>query len=131
RLGHGIGSWLSEAAPDLQAMAGHAVVILGDFLTPVGHLLAHSMNQDLQAPGNTVFFTDAVEARPESQLESLQSLVEDIQNGQVQTLVILGGNPVFVAPDDFQFDRIIDCFALLVHLTSHANETSLYFQWDF
>src|SRR5690606_21912648 len=128
-LSNGNGGWLAEAARDLQANAGRAMVIPGDFQSPLVHLLAHAMNQVLQAPGNTVFYTDAVEARPESHLESLQSLVEDIQNGQVQTLVILGGNPVFDAPADFQFDRILDRVDLRVHLTPQENETSFLCQW--
>ncbi len=53
--------------------------------------------------GNTVYYTEPVEATPVNQLESLRALCNDMARGTVDTLLIVGGNPVYDAPHDFDF----------------------------
>ena len=36
-------------------------------------------------------------------MTSLAELVEDMDKGRVEVLVILGGNPVYTAPADYRF----------------------------
>jgi len=50
-----------------------------------------------------VYYTDAIEAAPVNQLESLRGLCDDMVAGKVDTLLIVGGNPVYDAPHDFDF----------------------------
>ena len=47
----------------------------------------------------------------------------------MQVLIILGGNPVFNAPADFEFARTAGPGALRVHLSADVNETSALCQW--
>ena len=54
-------------------------------------------------PGNTLYYTEPVEANPVNQLESLRELCADMDAGKVDTLLILGGNPVYDTPHDFDF----------------------------
>ena len=61
------------------------------------------MNAALGNVGKTVVYTDSIEANPVNQLESLRDLANDLNAGQVEFLVILGGNPVYDAPADFNF----------------------------
>lgn len=59
----------------------------------------------------------------------LSGLVSDLNAGTVDTLVILGGNPVYDAPSDFDFaDNFIKA-KTKIHLTLHENETSHYADW--
>ena len=75
---------------DLQAHKGAAVVIPGDNQPPAVHALAHAMNQALGAAGNTVIYTDPVEAKPQDQTAALKELVGDMNAGKVDLLLIVG-----------------------------------------
>ena len=88
----------ATAARDLKAAAGRSVVVAGDFAPAEVHAAAHAMNEALGNVGKTVFLTDPVEAAPVDQLASLADLVADVKKGEVQLLLILGGNPVYDAP---------------------------------
>ena len=44
---------------------------------------------------------------------------------RVETLVILGGNPVFTAPADLGFDQALDRVPLRVHLGLYQDETAV------
>src|SRR6266498_1692228 len=90
-------------AEDLKAYRQRSLVIAGDGQPPAVHALAHAMNAALENAGNTVSYIDPVPARPESHAESFKRLVADMQAGEVQTLVVVGGNPVFTAPADVPF----------------------------
>ena len=41
-------------------------------------------------------------------MSSLADLVEDMKQGAVELLVILGGNPVFTAPRDLEFANALE-----------------------
>jgi MoCo/4Fe-4S cofactor protein with predicted Tat translocation signal len=121
--------WVVAAAADLRAHRGNAVVVPGEFQPPEVHALAHLMNQTLGSSGGPVVVTEPVEARPESHVESLRALVEDMGRGEVETLLILGGNPAFDAPADIPFAAALDSVPLRLHLTTHRNETSELCHW--
>jgi molybdopterin-containing oxidoreductase family iron-sulfur binding subunit len=63
------------------------------------------------------------------QLASLRELVEDMDAGRVEMLVILAGNPVFTAPADFRFAERLRKVPLRVHLSLYQDETSRQCQW--
>src|SRR5207237_9078209 len=88
-------NWIAAVARDLQQNAGRSIVIVGDEQPASVHALAHSMNEALSNVGKTVIYTDPIEARVEDRIQSLRDRINDIDNGPVQTLVILGGNPVY------------------------------------
>ena len=82
-------------------------MIAGEYQPPVVHALAHAMNAALGNVGKTVFYTDPIEANPVDQLASLEDLVNDLDAGAVDLLLILGGNPAFNAPVELGMrDRI-------------------------
>ena len=63
------------------------------------------MNDALGNVGKTVFYTDPLEANSVDQRQSLQELVNDIDGGRVEMLVIVGGNPVYNTPADLKLDQ--------------------------
>src|SRR5262249_9616216 len=102
---------------DLIAHRGSSIVIVGESQPPIVHALAHMFNQDLGNVGNTVIYTDPVEANPENGTDSLRQLVSDMNSGQVDVLLMLGGNPVYNAPANFDFAGAIRKFPLRIHLS--------------
>ncbi len=116
-------------AEDLKAHRQRSLVLAGDGQPPAVHALAHAMNAALENAGSTVSYIDPVPARPESQAESLQRLVADMEAGEVETLIILGGNPVFTAPADVPFAKALEKVRLRAHLSPYQDETSALCQW--
>ncbi len=119
----------ATAAKDLAAAAGRSVVVAGDFAPAEVHAAAHALNEALGNFGKTVFLTDPVEASPVDQLASLRELADDVKKGEVQVLLILGGNPIYDAPSDLAFGETLLKAGLRVHLTGYPDETSRYCQW--
>jgi molybdopterin-containing oxidoreductase family iron-sulfur binding subunit len=114
---------------DLQAHRGRCVVAPGEFQPPAVHALAHAMNQALGNVGTTVVYTDALEASPANHVESLRQLVADMKAGQVETLLVLGGNPVYDAPADVDFAGALNKVGLKFRLGMYADETSALCHW--
>jgi molybdopterin-containing oxidoreductase family iron-sulfur binding subunit len=130
-------------AADLKEHAGRGIVIAGDHQPPAVHVLAHAINEQLQNAGTTVLHTDPVEAgsAEATQVDSLDALVKDMAAGQVDVLLILGGNPVYNSPADIDFQGALDRFVaertpdqrrparLAIHLSPYYDETSFRCHW--
>jgi molybdopterin-containing oxidoreductase family iron-sulfur binding subunit len=121
--------WLDAVAKDLQAHRGASLVVAGEQQPAEVHALAHAINASLGNVGATLYYTEPVEANPVNCIESLRDLCSDMYHGKVDTLLILGGNPVYDAPHDFDFVSKMKKVHTIVHLASHYNETSEYSQW--
>jgi MoCo/4Fe-4S cofactor protein with predicted Tat translocation signal len=126
------GKFLVGVAQELQKHKGASVIIAGDHQPPAVHALAHTLNAALGNVGKTVIYTDPVNANPIHQTESLRDLVSDMRAGNVDLLVILGGNPVYDAPADLGFR---DCLknskiALRVYHGLYQNETAELCHWN-
>jgi MoCo/4Fe-4S cofactor protein with predicted Tat translocation signal len=117
---------------DLEAHKGASIVIAGKEAPPGIHALAHAMNDMLGNVGKTVFYTDPVEANSVDQRQSLQELLKDIDDGHVEMLVIVGGNPVYNTPADLRLDkdRMFKVTKLRVHLSQYRDETSELCHWQ-
>jgi molybdopterin-containing oxidoreductase family iron-sulfur binding subunit len=122
---------LQTIARDLQQHKGTSIVIAGKEASPKVHALAHAMNDALGNVGKTVFYTDPIEATPVDQRQSLQELINDIDGGRVELLVIVGGNPAYNAPADLKLnqDRMFK-IKLRVHLSQYRDETSELCHWQ-
>ena len=72
---------------------GRCLIVAGERQPPVVHLLAHALNHRLGNIGQTVFFTDPIEHQPAERTASLRELVQDMQQGRVELLVVLAANP--------------------------------------
>jgi MoCo/4Fe-4S cofactor protein with predicted Tat translocation signal len=128
-LAGGSAPHIQAIARDLKANAGASIVIAGDEQPPVVHAIAHAINQSLGNIGTTVTITDSPEVMPVNQLESLRALVTDMNAGRVNALIILGGNPVFDAPADFNFAQALQKVPFRAHLSHYYDETGMLCQW--
>lgn len=125
-------NWVSVLAKELQENKGTCLVIAGNEQPAIVHALAHAMNQALGNVGTTLTYTDPVEFSPEGfngYTNSLKSLVDDMNSGAVEVLVIAGGNPVYDAPSDFKFSEAMQKVALRVHYSLYYEETSELCHW--
>ena len=114
---------------DLQTHRGRAIVLAGDHQPAALHALAHAINQTLGNSGATIDYIEPVETQPVDHHQSLRELVSAMQDGQVQALFILGGNPVYTAPADVKFTELLARTRVTVHLSQYENETSSLCRW--
>ncbi|MES1260842.1 MAG: TAT-variant-translocated molybdopterin oxidoreductase, partial [Acidobacteriota bacterium] len=121
--------FLRALVKDLQAAKGKSIVIAGEDQSPEVHAAVHYINQLLDNNGKTVLFTASLESKPVDQWAELQALVQDLQAGQVDLLLILGGNPVFSAPRSLNLRGAVQMAATRVRLGQHDDETSEVCQW--
>ena len=116
-------------AADLQANAGAGLVAAGETASPELHILALAMNERLGNLGTTVLVTDTVEEDSQDQVESVRELAADMADGEVDVLLILGGNPVYDAPADVDFVNAMLKVSRRIHLGLSENETAEYCHW--
>jgi molybdopterin-containing oxidoreductase family iron-sulfur binding subunit len=122
--------WIDAVARDLQAHKGASLIVAGETQPPLVHALAHILNEALGNVGKTVEYLEPVEAEPVDQLESLRTLVADMEAGRVELLLILGGNPVYNAPVDIDFARALQKVGFSAHLSLYDDETSTACLWQ-
>ncbi|MDX6305617.1 MAG: hypothetical protein QOI77_2586 [Blastocatellia bacterium] len=122
--------WATAILHDLQQHKGASIVIAGDDQSPAIHAFAHAANNTLGNVGKTVFYSDPLEANSVDQTQSLRELVNDIDAGQVETLIIIGGNPAYNTPVDLRLDlNRLNKVKLRAHLNLYNNETSDICHW--
>ena len=112
--------WLDGCAKDLLAHKGAALVVAGHRQPLAVHLLAHAMNAALGSVGKTVTFHEA----PEPAEASLADLAGALEAGEVDTLVILGSNPVYTAPADLDWPKTLRKAKAVIRLGAYEDETA-------
>ena len=95
--------WIDAVANDLAAHRGASLVVAGDTQPGAVHALARTMNVSLGNIGRTVDYTPSLLAMPSRGEGSLAALTNDMRAGKVDTLLMLGVNPVYDAYADMGF----------------------------
>ena len=121
--------WVSAVVDDLRSHAGASLVVTGDHQPPAVHALVHAMNEMLGNAGNTITYTESIEAAPVNQAESLASLVNDMKSGAVDLLVMIGSNPVYATPGDLEFETAMENVAMRIHAGLYHDETAELCHW--
>ena len=122
--------FVAAVVKDLQANRGRAVVIAGDSQSPAVHALAHAINAQIGAAGQTVTFSDPVESGAGlNKAEQLKSLVDEMNGGKVEMLVILSANPLYDQPQDIDFHAALDKVGMRIHHGLYQDETAQYCHW--
>ncbi len=93
------------------------------------HALVHEINATLENVGKTLRYTTDPEPDRPSSAQSLSSLAAEIRQAKVETLVVLGGNPVYNAPADLQFASLYPKIATRIHLGLYRDETGRESTW--
>ena len=122
----GTGSKAARAvADDLRAHRGRSLVLAGEFESPAIHEAARQLNEALGNVGLTVDYF----SQPPAGARDLRELVDDIQSGAVETLLIFGGNPVYDASADFELAKLLPKVARPIHIGLYREETAEFCRW--
>ncbi len=117
--------WVREAAADLRSTNGRCLVLVGNRYPVAVQQLVAAINEKLGAQGKTLF---SLPQTVEPAL-SLSDLATAIKEKSVRTLVILGGNPVYNAPSDYNWRELQESIPLVIRLGLHEDETSRVANW--
>jgi molybdopterin-containing oxidoreductase family iron-sulfur binding subunit len=120
--------WIDAVAKDLLAHRGKGLIVAGERQPAAVHAAVCALNSHLGNTGKTLGYYETKDAALPS-LSSLASLVAAMNGGTVQTLVILGGNPVFDAPADLDFAAAMAKVPHTIALGHGADETSAGAEW--
>ena len=120
--------WIDAVAKDLLANRGKGLIIAGERQPAGVHAAVCALNAHLGNTGKTVSYYETKDAALPS-VSSLTSLVSAMKGGAVQTLVILGGNPVFDAPADLDFASAMAKVPHTIALGHTVDETSSSAEW--
>ena len=120
--------WIDAVAKDLLAHRGKGLIVTGARQPAAVHAAVCALNAHLGNTGKTVTYHETKDAALPS-VTSLASLVAAMNGGTVQTLVILGGNPVFNAPADLDFAAAMAKVPHAIALGHAADETSAQAEW--
>lgn len=125
-LDSGAPKWLAAVARDLERHRGRSLVLAGPRQPAFVHALVDWINHALGNAGRTIYYTEPV---VRTSTKELSELAAEAQAGQVKTLVILGGNPVYTAPADVEFAALMKRVPLTIHLGQERDETAALATW--
>src|SRR5262249_42398935 len=106
--------------------AGKGIIIAGRRQPAVVHALVFAVNALLGNLGKTIELRTPTD-RPAR--GSLQDLISSIDKNEVETLLILGGNPAYTAPADLEFADRLKRIPTTIRMGLHADETSRLATW--
>ncbi|MEO6036075.1 MAG: TAT-variant-translocated molybdopterin oxidoreductase [Verrucomicrobiota bacterium] len=91
--------WIAETAKDLVQHGKGSVVLAGHRQPLAVHLIAHAINGALGSLGDAV----VLRSISKSTDGSISDLAKSLNAGEVDTLVVLGGNQAYTAPTDLNW----------------------------
>ncbi len=117
------GAFVAAIVSDLNHHKGRALLTAGDDASPLTHAIIVACNHALGNVGSTV----AYHAEPVAPSAArFAALVAQMQAGAIDTLLILGGNPVYDAPSDLNFSAALAKVPSVIHSGMYANETAMH-----
>ncbi len=124
-----IAKFIKVMVKDLVANKGRSVVAVGAHQPPEVHAVVHRINAMLGNVGVTLGYTDEPDPERATHVAALKALVAEMNGGAVDTLLILGGNPVYNAPNDIDFASALGKVKTSIHLSLYQDETSRKATW--
>ena len=121
-------NWLKAVAADLMKNKGQSLVIAGKRQPAEVHAMVMAINEHLKNSGNTVNYVELYDALLPS-YNSIVALKNAVQKQEINTLFIFGGNPVYNAPSDVDFAKVLKKIKTTIHLSEHNAETSKIANW--
>jgi molybdopterin-containing oxidoreductase family iron-sulfur binding subunit len=119
---------LDAAIADLQSHRGHGVLVAGSQQPAEVQYLVHLVNEALGNSDETVVYRRLSEPAI-AHGRSLGELAGAIEAGSVDTLLVLGGNPVYDAPGDVDMAALLGRVTNTVHVGQYVDETAAVCSW--
>jgi MoCo/4Fe-4S cofactor protein with predicted Tat translocation signal len=115
-------------ARDLVLRAGASVVTVGRGQPPVVHALGHLVNAMLGNAETAWTIAPTLVGAGDAE-QDLGALAAELDRGAVDTVVIVGGNPVYSAPADHELGRRLARVKDVLYLGEYEDETAAVAGW--
>jgi Fe-S-cluster-containing dehydrogenase component len=120
--------WMDRLVKDLLAARGRSLLVAGPHLSSEVHATVLVINAFLGNIDNAVTLIQPVDSY-RSSLEDLQTLTSHLQAGDIDTLLILGGNPVYTAPVELGLADAIGRAGTVLRLGPYVDESAKLASW--
>lgn len=124
--------FVAALTEDLIKNRGKSLVVVGQGMSVFAQSLGILINKGLGNIGSTL----AITALPfqsavyeKNGLESISEFAEAIKTGEIESAILIGGNPVYTAPLELKLEKRLASLKNSLHLSLFVNETSNAVQW--
>jgi len=120
--------YVTALVNDLVTNQGHSLVLGGDHLDVETLARIWRINEKLKNIGKTVTLHEPPQLEKHED-GTITELAQALKSGEVDTLIILDGNPVYDAPADASFAEAVAQAKTAIYYGDYENETSLVCGW--
>lgn len=117
--------FVKALARDLVKNKGESLIVVGEHMDSEWHALAHHLNDALAGQGKVFKVVQA----PVTIGKDLRDLKQALNKGEVQTLLMMGVNPVYSTPKAFGFKDALRKAKTIVHAGLYEDETAQLAHW--
>ncbi len=121
--------WIPVLAEELLENRGDAVLSVGRDHSAELHATVAAMNAALGNAGETVTYLEVPYIDDQNNQDAFVGLVDDLNSGDIDTVVLVGTNPAFTAPNDLDFEDALSNAAQVIDLSHYYDETSKLADW--
>jgi MoCo/4Fe-4S cofactor protein with predicted Tat translocation signal len=118
--------WAQAVLQDLKSNRGKSLIVSGARQTPELQAICFAINSTLGNTDRTISFIYPVE----SQAKPVSELVADMEMGKIETVFLLGGNPVYNSPSDLNFASALGKVKNKIRLSEYPDETAVVSDWQ-
>ncbi|MDG5765968.1 TAT-variant-translocated molybdopterin oxidoreductase [Balneolales bacterium ANBcel1] len=122
-------SWISVLVEELIRHRGESILTAGAEHDGGVHATVAAINLALGNIGRTVEYLDVPWLAEDDQNRAFSELTAEMTAGNIDTVVLVGTNPVFTAPADLNVESALSRVPVSIHLSSHYDETSRHCTW--
>ena len=132
-INHGVifnNIFIKELAKDLIKNKDRSLIVIGENQDPIVHSLGHLLNLSLGGLGKTfsIFTIDKYSWDTES-FKNIVQLTNDVNNGLVNTLVIIDSNPAYNSSYKLNFVNCLKSIKYTIHCGLYDDETAKLCDW--
>jgi molybdopterin-containing oxidoreductase family iron-sulfur binding subunit len=120
-------NWLDRALRELRERRGHSLLAIGPQFGPDVQVIAALVNERLNNVNATVWYSEPILSGRGAQ--SATDLAAEIENGAVDTLIVLDCNPVYAGPGSLKLGEQFARVPNRIHAGLHPDETAQLCQW--
>jgi len=117
-------TWIRRAAAALRADPGRTLLLAGEDLPPAAQAMALRINDRLGNLGRTLIVTEEAGTPLDEPGRSLPDLVRAVRQEDVETLLILGANPLHAAPGPLDMPGVLAALPRIVVFGERLDETA-------
>lgn len=121
--------WIPVLAEELLENRGDSILTVGRDHKPAMHATIAAINVALGNAGETVSYYDVPHIDDQNNQEAFSELVDNLNSGAIDTVVLVGTNPAFTAPANLNFPEALSNAEQVVHLSDYYDETSKLANW--